>query len=417
MECRVGLAVHQKLGRVFGNVWSATSRCCHNEAKWGSQFSRVTSPVKNATPVFLWFPFRDRLDSPRRSRAEFAIHFTEEVSCHRERDHIVSDETTSDQTELPLDVVDKIDRICDQFEAALEAGEQPRIEDYVGQIAEPYRPALLRDLLAAELNACCSRGEQPVAAEYAARSPEYAEQILRLFLGGELIATSRTSVDQPPVLRGDTEAHSEPSGADDGPRRLGGYRIERELGRGGMGVVYEAFDEKNGAIVALKTLNRADPGAILRFKQEFRALADVFHPNLVVLHELTANGPNWFFTMELVDGVDFLSFVRSGTDRPAPVPEPADDLGPPSSSLPGPLRSATDPVGDTEAFDPNQAGADPGIQPCQQSSLSPAVLARLRIALLQLAEGVAVLHEAGKLHRDLETLECDGDAAGPPGDS
>ncbi len=181
-----------------------------------------------------------------------------------------------------------------------------------------------------------------------------------------------------------------------------GYEITGELGRGGMGVVYRAFDEKRGAAVALKTLKRADPAAILRFKQEFRALADVSHPNLVALHELTADGPNWFFTMELIDGVDFLSFVRSGTDPPAPLPETAEYLGPRSPSLPGALGIAQDAVGDTETFDRKRLSSGHGVLPHRGFSLSPAVLARLRIALLQLAEGIAVLHEAGKLHRDVK---------------
>ena len=59
-------------------------------------------------------------------------------------------------------------------------------------------------------------------------------------------------------------------------------------------------------------------------------------------------------------------------------------------------------VGDTEPFDPKRVRAGPRVQPHRGFSLSPAVLARLRIALRQLAEGVAFLHEAGKLHRDLK---------------
>ena len=66
----------------------------------------------------------------------------------------MSSQRTPDRTAHALNILDQIDRICDRFEAAWNAGEPPRIEgEVLGQIAEAYRPALLRDLLAAELNA------------------------------------------------------------------------------------------------------------------------------------------------------------------------------------------------------------------------------------------------------------------------
>ena len=80
-------------------------------------------------------------------------------------------QTRPERTALPLDVLDQIDRICDRFEATWDAGQRPRVEDYLGEVAEPYQPALLRDLLAAELDARRRRGERPEPREYRDRFP------------------------------------------------------------------------------------------------------------------------------------------------------------------------------------------------------------------------------------------------------
>jgi len=89
------------------------------------------------------------------------------------------------------------------------------------------------------------------------------------------------------------------------------FALVRRLGQGGFGVVYEAIDRSRGTSVALKVLRHAEGTPLYRFKREFRALADIAHPNLVTLHELLTDGWHWFFTMELVRGTPLVSFLRS----------------------------------------------------------------------------------------------------------
>ncbi len=124
------------------------------------------------------------------------------------------------------------------------------------------------------------------------------------------------------------------------------YRVRRCIGTGAVGAVYEAFDAEREAVVALKKLRHFSPATLYLFKQEFRTLADVHHPNLVRLYELFATEDrDVFFTMELVHGVDLVAYVR---------PEGVLDVD------------------------------------------------RLRPAMRQLVEGVEAIHAAGKLHRDIK---------------
>ena len=162
------------------------------------------------------------------------------------------------------------------------------------------------------------------------------------------------------------------------------FVVQGRLGAGGYGVVYRAVDLERNVPVALKTLRNVAAKALVRFKQEFRALADVSHPNLVTLYELSSREDQWFFTMELVDGVNFLWYVR-GESYPA-------ESGP-TSAVSSPTSSGL------QAFF-EQGHDDRGAaKPASGGALN---LDRLRHALPQLTDGVLALHDAGKLHRDIK---------------
>lgn len=87
------------------------------------------------------------------------------------------------------------------------------------------------------------------------------------------------------------------------------YRVLSEIGRGGMGVVYDALDRETGERVAIKLLSSRKDG-LLRFKNEFRLAARLAHPNLVALYDLVIADDIAYFVMEYAPGVDLRRWVR-----------------------------------------------------------------------------------------------------------
>lgn len=90
-----------------------------------------------------------------------------------------------------------------------------------------------------------------------------------------------------------------------GQRLADRYRIEAQVGIGGMGVVYRAFDEALGIVVALKLLRpelAGRPEAFERFRQELLLARQVSSPQVVRIHDIAREGGHWFISMDYVDG-------------------------------------------------------------------------------------------------------------------
>lgn len=223
----------------------------------------------------------------------------------------------------------------------------------------------LLDGLAEEFLARLRRGEAPSVAEYVERHPDLADDIRDLFPSLLLMeeAARPVSAERAPPPR--------PM-----PSQLGEYRILREVGRGGMGVVYEAEQVTLGRHVALKVLPRrlGDERMLDRFRQEARAAARLHHTNIVPVFGVGEHGGTHYYAMQFIRG--------RGLDEVVAELRRLRASGTPVAA--GPLE-----IADPRAYYRNVA----------------------RIGL-QVAEALAYAHKQGVLHRDIKPSNLLLDAEG-----
>ncbi|MCA8923337.1 MAG: protein kinase [Planctomycetes bacterium] len=105
-----------------------------------------------------------------------------------------------------------------------------------------------------------------------------------------------------------------PVSAAEAVQRIGPFELRRVLGKGGMGVVYEAYHPEQGQTRALKVISSADVDReeLARFDREARAVQKLEHPNIVAIHDVGLDSGRPYFTMDLVEGTNLQALARSG---------------------------------------------------------------------------------------------------------
>ena len=283
---------------------------------------------------------------------------------------------------------------------AMQTGTSNAVESLLGDILDEF---LERQ----------GRGEQPDVEEYAQRYPQVAA-VLRQML---------------PTFRLLERAGGDPgTSADESatlgyvPGYLGDYRILREVGRGGMGVVYEAEQVSLGRKVALKVLPFAaamDPKQLQRFKNEAQAAAQLHHQHIVPVYGIGCERGVHYYAMQYIEGQTLAAAIRelrradraSGGRQPSVFADPKT----PSCSLQQASGGRKPPVcadPKTPSSSPQQ-GADAPRSPeaptppvaalsTERSITSPAFFRTVAQLAVQAAEALEHAHQMGIVHRDIK---------------
>jgi eukaryotic-like serine/threonine-protein kinase len=276
-------------------------------------------------------------------------------------------------------------------------------------------------------------GEAPTLAEYLERYPDLADEIRAVFPA--LLLMERADP-------GSSELARTPGGNDDErpdgvPAQLGDFRILREVGRGGMGVVYEAEQVSLGRRVALKVLPPqalANPHYLGRFEREAKAAARLHHTNIVPVYGVGSDRGIHYYAMQFIHGqalnevlgeLKRLRHDRVVTPLPqavradraqAAVAEIAQSLltGPIAAlTVDAPLPSGSGSTARRERTAGSTASGS-GSLPGQSGSAYAHRAYWLSVARVgvQAAEALAYAHTEGILHRDIKPSNLLLDARG-----
>jgi serine/threonine protein kinase/WD40 repeat protein len=239
--------------------------------------------------------------------------------------------------------------------------------------------AAVREYLAA-----LETGEEPDRAEFLARHPAIAEELTDCLEGLEFVHQlgPRTSPhDGSPEFSSSSAGHGVEV-------PLGDYRIVREIGHGGMGVVYEAVQLSLGRRVALKILPFAaalDARQLQRFKNEAQAAALLHHTNIVPIHGVGVERGIHYYAMQFIEGKTLAALIEEFRQKAG--------LKTVNGTV---INSAADVATET----PRQPAT---VSPSSERASANLAFCRMAAGLgVQAAEALEHAHQSGVIHRDVK---------------
>jgi serine/threonine protein kinase/WD40 repeat protein len=283
-------------------------------------------------------------------------------------------------------------------------------------VSEIEADAELLDRLAEEFLERLRRGDRPLVSEYAARHPGRAADLRRLLSALALVEDLKPEGQK----TADPGGGRIPPAGGPVPERLGDFRILREIGRGGMGIVYEAEQQSLNRRVALKVLAAQvahTPQQVQRFLREARAAAQLHHTNIVPVFGIGEYNGLHYYAMQFINGLGLdkvLDEVRRLKQDGAPVDsENRSTSGPGATTNHATVvahslfsEAVAQPVLDAD-LDSSSLSSPSIVQPGPSSLPITSDADRhygrgvIRIGL-QVAEALEYAHQHGTLHRDIK---------------